>query len=211
MGQTIYFTKEDPAIRHLICADAQMAELVERVGAYTLELRTDYFATLIRSIIGQQLSAKVARVIWQRFVELCGEVRPESVLALDEESLRGVGFSRTKVCYIKDLAQKVLDGKLDLETVSSQSDEDIMKALTQVKGIGQWTAEMFMIFSLGRPDIWALDDVGLQRAIKWLHGLSEPPKGDVMKQYGQAWKPYRSVASLYLWEAINRDLVREKM
>jgi DNA-3-methyladenine glycosylase II len=210
MGYTIYFTKEDPAIRHLICADARIAELIKRVGAYTLELRTDYFVTLTRSIIGQQLSAKVARVIWQRFVELCGQVRPERVLALDEQSLQGVGFSRSKVCYIRDLAQKVLDGTLDLETISSQSDEEIIKALVQVKGIGKWTAEMFLIFSLGRPDILALDDVGIQRAVKWLYGLSGPPKGDVLKQYGEVWKPYRSIASFYLWEAINLNLVREK-
>jgi DNA-3-methyladenine glycosylase II len=207
MSYTLYFEHDSPAICHLNRRDRCMANLIAQIGSLELSLRTDYFANLVRAIVGQQLSAKVARVIWERLMALCEVIEPEVILGLDDESLKQVGLSRTKVCYIKDLAQKVGQGTLQLDALSTMADEDIIKALTTVKGIGKWTAEMFLIFSLGRPDILALDDVGLQRAMRWVYNLPEYPKGEVMKQYGEKWRPYRSVASLYLWEAVDLGLV----
>jgi len=201
-------TKNCNAVLGLNSADPQLAGLIDLIGEFTMPLRTDYFASLVRSIIGQQLSVKAAATIWKRTLQACGEMRPETILALDEEKLRAAGFSMSKITYVRDLAGRVLSGELDLERLSEMPDDEIIGALTKVKGIGVWTAQMFLIFSLGRPDVLSTADLGLRRALGWLYQLDETPGAKDFEQYGEKWQPYRTTASLYLWEAINRGHLR---
>lgn len=207
MVDTIIFKKDSPEILRVSSFDQRVKVLTDLIGEYTLSLRKDYFASLLRAIIGQQLSAKAAKSIWNRTVQACGVVTPEAVLSLEEETLRNAGLSKQKIIYIKDLSQKVALGEIILPELERLEDHRIVGYLTSVKGIGRWTAEMFLIFSLGKPDVWPLDDLGLRRAVKWLCGLNDLPGKDDMKNLGELWKPHRTVVALYLWEAINRGFV----
>jgi DNA-3-methyladenine glycosylase II len=214
--EKLQFHRGDAVLQTLSASDPILAALIEKVGDYELNLRSDCFSALVRSVIGQQLSVKVAGTIWRRTQDLCvskgdgGEICPETITNLSEEALRGVGLSRTKVVYIKDLAQKVSAGEIDFQILRSLPNPEIITQLTAVKGIGTWTAEMFLIFSLGRLDILSLKDLGLKRAIQWLYGLKKFPSEQTMLKYGKKWAPYQTVASLYLWEVINRGLIKEK-
>lgn len=207
--EKLQFVRDDAILQTLSASDPVLAGLIEKIGDYELSLRGDYFPALVRSIIGQQLSVTVARTIWSRTQDLCGEVYPETILNLSEEALRGVGLSRTKVVYIKDLAQKVTEGAIDFQNLIALPNSEIINQLTTVKGIGTWTAEMFLIFSLGRLDVLSLKDLGLKRAIQWLYGLKKFPTEGTMLKYGKKWAPHQTVASLYLWEVINRGLIKE--
>lgn len=208
MNNTIHFDKNSPAIIHLTSIDAKLAELIGRIGEYTLTLRTDYTSSIIRAIIGQQLSVKVARTIWCRLLDLCSIVTPQILLSASNDDLRKVGLSRAKIVYIQDFSMKVLSGEISFDEICCQDDELVIRTLSKVKGIGQWTAEMFLIFSLGRRDVLAVNDAGLCRAVKWLYELDNLPSVSEMTELGKKWKPYRSVSSLYLWEAINKSLIK---
>jgi len=184
-----------------------MGRLVAAVGPLELPPFREPFFALARSIVGQQLSMAAASTIWDRLVAL-GDMRPETLIALGEDELRGVGLSRAKVGYLKDLAARVLDGRLNLAALPSLSDEAVIAEATQVRGIGRWSAEMFLVFALNRPDVLALDDAGLLRAAGWLLGLGRPASRDELAEAGERWQPYRSLASLYLWRAIGLGLVK---
>ena len=193
------------AIKHLRRADPVMRELIKQVGACGLKpgARGDHFTTLLRAIIGQQLSAKAAETIWLRLVALHAngrKIAPEDVLAMDVKLMRGAGLSNAKVAYAKDLAQHVVDGRLKLNRVSRLPDDELIAELVAVNGIGRWTAEMFMIFRLGRPDVWAIGDLGLRNAARNLYGI-EPTKGN-LEAVAEPWRPWRSVASWYLWRSL---------
>jgi DNA-3-methyladenine glycosylase II len=207
--EKLEFKIGDSILQALCFSDKRLALLIKTIGDYHLDLRTDYFPSLIRSIIGQQLSVSVARTIWQRAETLCGDVTPQVITALNDDEFKKIGISAKKVSYLKDLSQKVLDGAIDLEKLTSLPDNEVIERLVRVKGIGRWTAEMFLIFSLGRLDILSLGDLGLKRAIQWLYGLKKSPAERTMKLYAKKWVPYRTVASLYLWEVINQGLIKE--
>lgn len=206
MVDTIIFKKECPEILQVSATDQRVKVLTDLIGEYTLPLRKDYFASLLRAIIGQQLSVKAAKSIWNRTVQTCDVFTPGAVLSLEEETLRNAGLSKQKIISIKDLSQKVASREIILAELGRLEDHRIVGCLTSVKGIGKWTAEMFLIFSLGRLDVWPLDDLGLRRAVKWLYGLNDLPGKDDMISLGEQWKPHRTVVALYLWEAINRGL-----
>ena len=196
---------QDDINRTLTQADPELGGLIARIGHIRIPLSEDYFAALANAIVGQQLSGRVADVIWARLKALMGgSVTPESLLAADDADLRGIGMSNAKVRYIKALSEAVASGALPLSELAAADDEEIIRELTAVKGIGRWTAEMFLIFSLGRPDVFSCGDGGLQRAFQWLYGI-EPTKENLLRISG-AWLPYRTYASLYLWEALNRKL-----
>ena len=183
-------------------ADPVMSSLVKECGPLALKPTDDYFFTLVDSIASQQLSSKVAATIVRRIKALVPgkeTLNAEDIDALPDETLRGVGLSWSKVRYIKDLAAHVLSGELDLAHISQLEDEEIIKELVTVKGIGRWTAEMFLIFSLARPDVLAVDDFGLRAGMQRLYGLPDLPKPAQMREIAEPWKPYRSYASLYLW------------
>lgn len=210
MKQFITCNSTDKIIFELKARDERLAALIAFIGGYSLTLRTDFFASLVRIITGQQLSVNAARVIFERVSEACdGEIKPQTIVSLDEETLRTAGLSKPKIVYLKDLAQKVLNDEINFAEIESLTDSEIIEVLTTVKGIGRWSAEMFLIFSLGRQDVFAVDDIGLQRSVKWLYGLdSSSGKGEI-EMLSQGWRPYRSVASLYLWEVINRGLIKK--
>jgi len=194
------------AIAHLKRADPVLARAIEAVGPFRLKLDRNRFATLAESIVHQQLALKAAKTIAARFRQLYGDGRgrfpaPAELLRTPPRRLRAAGLSRQKIRYLKDLARKCENGTLRLDRVARMDDEEVVAALTEVKGIGRWTAEMFLIFSLGRPDVWAVGDLGLQLAVKKLYRLRKHPLPVKMQALGEPWRPYRTVASWYLWQA----------
>jgi DNA-3-methyladenine glycosylase II len=194
--------------RELAERDPVLDRLIERLGPLELPKPREPFIALARSIVGQQLSVQAAGTIWLR-VNLGGPVTPERLLSTDEQELRAAGVSRPKIRYLRDLSARVLDGRLDLERLPSLPDEEVIAEVTQVLGIGRWSAEMFLIFSLGRPDVLALDDVGLLRSAGWLLGLGRNATSLELAEAGDKWRPYRSLASMYLWTAIERECLKQ--
>jgi DNA-3-methyladenine glycosylase II len=193
------------AVAHLRKVDPVMRDLIKTVGKCELTpgARGDHFTTLLRAIVGQQISAKAAESIWQRVIALHPDgrkLRPEDILAAPEADLRACGLSNAKTAYAKDLAQHVVDGRLQLNRISRLSDDAIVDELIAVKGIGRWTAEMFMLFKLGRSDVWAVDDLGLRNAVERLYDV-QPTKAKMI-EIAEPWRPHRSVASWYLWRSL---------
>jgi DNA-3-methyladenine glycosylase II len=204
MSDTLAYTLESAEVRHLMAADGTLGELIGRIGPLEQRLETDRYASLASAIVAQQLSDKAASTIWGRLVAaLEGDPTPERILAADDTTLRGAGLSGSKTAFLRDLAMRVADGSLDLDRVAALPDEDVIAALTEVKGIGRWTAEMFLIFSLGRPDVLAIDDGALRSTVTWLYGLDAEDDRTAIARIGEAWSPYRTCASLYLWSALD--------
>lgn len=192
------------ACRRLAAADPIMRRIIADVGRCTLKPRTDYFATLCDSIIAQQLSVTVAGIIFDRFAALYPRRRPtpQAVLGTPLRRLRAIGLSRQKADYLKDLAAGCLDGRIKLNRLARQSSEEIIASLVSIHGIGRWTAEMFLIFSLNRPDVLPVDDFGIRKAIRRWYGLRSLPKSARTRAIGKAWHPYESVACWYLWRSL---------
>jgi DNA-3-methyladenine glycosylase II len=187
-----------------------MRALVEQHGSLSVEERrrgrpADAYGTLIRSIVGQQLSTKAAATIFGRVLDLFGgEVpAPKQLIGADPDALRAAGLSRAKVAYLRDLAERVEDGDLDLDHLIELSDEQVSEQLTAVKGLGQWTADMFLIFHLGRPDVLAVGDLGIRRAVERAYGLPEIPDAATLTRIAEPWRPYRSLGCLYLWASLD--------
>ncbi|MDO8964460.1 MAG: DNA-3-methyladenine glycosylase 2 family protein [Coriobacteriia bacterium] len=199
------FDQASPEIRAL-AHDPVMAEVTRSVGDVSVGLEDDRFVALARAIVGQQLSTKAASTIWGRFAAL-GPLEPAAVLGHSETQLRGVGLSGSKCTYVRDLAHRVASGDLDLESLDALDDDAVIADVTRVKGIGRWTAEMFLIFCLARPDVLAVDDNGLLRAGGWALGLGRAATGAELAAAGEAWRPFRTAASLYLWASLDRGLV----
>lgn len=200
----------ETATKHLSRADPVMRRVVKAVGPCLLKpgARGDNFTTILRAIVGQQLSAKAAETIWQRLIALHPngkKVHPEDILTSTDKQLRAVGLSNAKVSYAKDLAQRVLSGELQLARIGRFDDERIINDLVAVSGIGRWTAEMFLIFKLGRPDVWPVDDLAIRNAVKRAYNL-EPTKSN-LANVAEPWRPWRSVASWYLWRSLALDPV----
>lgn len=201
-------TQSAAALAHLRSADPVMADMIERWGPLHLTYTDDYFFTLVDAIASQQLSGKAAATIVGRIRALVPgkeRIEPSDILALPDQALRDAGLSWSKVSYIKDLAQRVDSGQVHLGRISEMEDEEIITELVAVKGIGRWTAEMFLIFSLARPDVLAVDDLGIRAGIKRLYDLPELPKPPQMREIGEPWRPYRSYASLYLWRSADNS------
>jgi DNA-3-methyladenine glycosylase II len=191
------------AQRHLCRRDPQLGKLIKCVGPCTLQPGGEAFPLLVRAIISQMISTKVAKTIAAR-VEAAlhpAGVVPSAVSAASEEVLRGVGLSRAKVLALKDLAQKSLSGELPLERLPDMSDEEVIASLVGVRGIGRWTAEMFLIFSLGRLDVLPVDDLGLRAGVCEVYELAELPGRAELRERGEIWRPYRSIATWYFWRS----------
>jgi DNA-3-methyladenine glycosylase II len=183
--------------------DPTMAELVERYAGVSLASRGDAFGTLARSIVGQQISVKAADAVWGRFVAQIGEVVPARVAEFGESGLAGCGLSRRKIEYLCDLAGHFVGGQLDPSAWLRLSDDEIIAELTAVRGIGRWTAEMFLIFHQLRPDVFPLDDIGLQRAVFERYFSGERQTRRALAEFGERWRPWRSVATWYLWRSLD--------
>lgn len=197
------------AIDVLKQADATLATVIDQVGDCTLiqEQQTgDIFLSLCESIIYQQISGKAAVTIYRRFLELYPErsfPTAEDILSTDDEMLRKAGLSRAKAVYLKDLAQKVLEGLPTLDELKEMADETVIQHLTQVKGIGRWTAQMLLIFRLHRWDVLPADDLGVRAAVRRAYGLADLPNKKEVEQIGLKWKPYRTIATWYLWRSLD--------
>ena len=191
------------AAAELAQGDAVMAELVARYAGLGLGSRGDPFSTLARSIVGQQISVKAADAVWARLLGAVERIAPEAILAAGEQTLAGSGLSRRKVEYLTDLAAHFANGRLQPERWAGLDDGEIIAELTAVRGIGRWTAEMFLIFNLLRPDVLPLDDIGLQRAVclRYFGGEKLAPKA--LAAFGERWRPWRTVATWYLWRSLD--------
>jgi DNA-3-methyladenine glycosylase II len=195
------------ARRLLLRRDPILASLIRQHGPCGLAdaLRADHFAALVRAIIFQQLSTKAASTIHARLLSLLpgGVVTPAGVAALTEAQCRSVGVSRQKAMYLRDLSEKVLSGDVTLDAIDALDDEAVIAALTKVKGVGRWTAEMFLMFRLHRPDVLPVGDLGILTAVQKAYGLRKRPTPDRLRKLGDAWKPYRSIACWYLWRSLD--------
>ena len=193
------------AIRHLQAADPVMGGIIERVGAYRIQFREPAFETLVRSIVYQQLSGRVAQVIFGRLVAAlpAGVLTPEAVLVLRPAKMRALGLSKQKTAYIRDLARLTRNGELDFQALPELADTEVIERLTQVKGVGVWTAHMFLIFALRRTNVLPSGDLGIRSAIRKAYGLAELPKPAEIETIGERWQPYCSVAAWYLWRSLD--------
>jgi DNA-3-methyladenine glycosylase II len=200
----------DEADEHLRSVDHVMRRLIDERGPIDPEIdrrgsRPDPYEALARAIVGQQLSTKAARSIWERLVEILGGAFPQApvLLAEDAETIRGAGLSRSKVNFLRDLAERIDDGRLDLGRLAELPDEDVIATLTEIKGVGPWTAEMFLIFHLGRPDVVSTGDLGIRRAVQIAYGLDELPGPTDLERIAEPWRPHRTLACLYLWRSLD--------
>jgi DNA-3-methyladenine glycosylase II len=203
------------ARRALMRRDPVLGATIKSIGPCGMadRQRKDHLSALVGSIVSQQLSTKAAATIFGRFTALFPDNHisdAAAIAAFDDATLRGVGLSGQKVSYLRDLSARIVDGRLDLDALETLPDEQVIERLTAVKGFGRWTAEMFLMFRLHRPDILPVGDLGIQNAIQRLYKLRKRPDPKRMMKIGEAWKPYRSVASWYLWQTLSNQPLSKK-
>lgn len=192
------------AIHHLTQADPVLRAIIERVGPYRIQYGVPEFHSLAESIVYQQLNGRAAETIFGRFTALTGDpVTPCGILKLTDAQLRSVGLSKQKSSYLRDMAERASRGELDFSKLHELSDEEVIKHLTQVKGVGTWTAQMFLVFTLRRPNVLPTGDYGIQTAIKKHYKRRKLPKPTTMEKLARPWEPYRSVACWYLWRSLD--------
>lgn len=197
------------AVRLIARRDPVIRELVRRYGPCGMAAaqKADHFTALVQAITSQQLSTKAARTIFGRIAALHdgAGITPHGFTSITDEALRAAGLSRQKITYVRDLSAKVIDGTLPLDSLDALDDEAVIEAITKVKGLGRWSAEMFLMFRLHRRDVMPVDDLGISKAIQKQYGLRKPPRADRMRKIAEAWRPYRSVACWYLWRSLETD------
>lgn len=192
-------------VKHLTASDPILKSLIDTLGPFEIEYHPPTFQTLVRSIVFQQLSGNVARVIYGRLETAINRdsLTPDSILKLRPERMRKIGLSAQKTTYIRDLASKTKSGEIVFESLTSASDQEVIDTLVQVKGVGVWTSHMFLIFALQRPDVLPIGDLGVRKAIQRAYNLAELPKPDEMEKIAQPWRPHCSAASWYLWRSLD--------
>jgi DNA-3-methyladenine glycosylase II len=195
------------AADHLSSHDPRLAPVIARYGLCTIQPHVNYYQDLVESIIGQQLSVKAAATIRDRFKALFDDAlpSPEMIIATDVQSMRAAGLSNQKANYIRDLAQHIIDGRISFDDIDALSNEEIITKLTDVKGIGEWTVHMFLMFCMGRLDILAHGDLGIRSGIKKLYGLEQLPSPQEVRAIADAnhWQPYASIACWYIWQSLD--------
>ena len=193
----------DDALEHLRGADSILAKVIETAGPFTIVRRPDPYASLLRTILFQQLAGPAASAIQRRWLALYGDdgrvPTPEQLLATPDEAFRSTGVSRQKAGYMRDLAQHVADGRLDFTELADLPDDEVVKRIVAVKGLGEWSAHMFLIFHLGRPDVMPVGDLGVRNGMKLAYGLEVTPTPAQAREIGARWAPYRTVGSWYMW------------
>jgi len=194
------------AVAHLRAADPLLSDVIDRVGACKFAPRAEgtHFDAVVRAIVYQQLSGKAAATIHARVMGLYGNrpPAPAELLETPDSDLREAGLSRQKLSYLKDLAEKVDSGEVPLDDLEEMQDDDVVDALVKVKGVGRWTAQMFLMFRLGRPDVLPDLDLGIQKGVQLMHGLDALPPPRRVLELGEPWRPYRTIASWYLWRSL---------
>jgi DNA-3-methyladenine glycosylase II len=194
------------AVNHLRRTDPVLAGIIERVGPFRMEYREPTLETLVRSIVYQQLSGRVARVIFGRLAgTLPGGMSAEGILKLRTGRMRALGLSAQKTTYIRELARHARRGSVAFESLPGLADEEVIAQLTQVKGIGVWTAQMFLMFALRRPDVLPVADLGIRSAMRKAYGMTELPKPHEIEAIAQAWRPYCTIACWYLWRSLENE------
>ena len=204
----------DAAVSHLRKTDLTLAHIIDTIGPFTLEPRDGIFRSLARAIFFQQLAGPAARAIMNRVLEALGTddrrfFSPDEFLSATDEEIRSAGLSRQKLACLRDLADKFASGELSEDEFDSLGDEGVIARATLVKGIGRWTAEMLLIFSLGRPDVLPVDDLGVRRGFQQTYGMGDLPKPEEMQRIAEPWRPYRSVGTWYMWRSLGVALPEE--
>ena len=201
------------AEQHLAQHDKKLAKVISRSGPCRIKPHTDHYGELVGSMVGQQLSSIAAGTIWRRVLDLFGGKMPtpEELIKIEDQKLRDVGLSWNKVRYVKDLAQHIIDGRLDLDHIATIPNEQVIEQLMAVKGLGEWSAHMFMMFGLGRLDILPVGDLGVRKAVMKLYGLKEMPTPEqiITISNKNRWHPYESVASWYLWQSLDNNPIKK--
>lgn len=201
---TIVIDRHDNAVKELGESDPQMNKLIEIVGNVTVSTRPDFFKSLVRSIVGQQISVQAASTIFGRLETLFeNRLEPAAILEVSDEQLWTTGLSRQKIKYLRDLTAKAYDNTINFNQMDDMENTSAIKLLTSIKGIGTWTAEMFLIFSLGRMNVLAVDDIGIQRGAKWLYEVDKSERRRVLLDKKPVWDPHLTIASFYLWEVVH--------
>lgn len=210
MSKVITLTPESLSIRRLCARDKRLAKVIAMIGPITYTAADDSYVFLISTIIGQMLSNKVAAVLNTRLLDLCnGSVSPQVINCFPDEELRSIGISNAKVSYIRNLTSAVAAGIIDFDTISTLSDQEIIKLLTTVRGIGAWSAKMYLIFALDRPDVLPVEDIAFLQGYRWLYKTADVKPAAVSAKC-QKWKPYSSIAARYLYRALDAGLTKEE-
>ncbi|WP_187159434.1 DNA-3-methyladenine glycosylase family protein [Lactobacillus helsingborgensis] len=201
------YTLKNKKVQFLISSDVQLGSLIKSVGTAELELEANGFRCLVKYIIGQQISDKARETIWKKLCRDLHDIKPSVLLATDLKSMRKIGLSRRKISYIYALAKSVDDNTIDFKKLKILSNEKIISSLTKVYGIGRWTSEMYLIFSLGRENVLSTSDGTIQRSIKSLYNLDDLPSRKKLIEYFNKWKGYETIVSVYLWNALKKGLI----
>ena len=199
---------KDHRVQYLISTDDSLGRLIRYLVSSELTIEEDGFQCLVKYIIGQQISDKARETLWSRLLHICVSVTPSAVLSMDSAELRGIGLSGRKVEYIKVLANSVIDSTIDFGTFPTLTNAEIIAKLTALKGIGSWTAEMYLIFSLGREDVLSRNDGTIKRTIQWMYALNKLPSSKEIASYFSKWNQYATIVSAYLWKSVALGLTQ---
>ena len=206
MKQKLKIKLEDERIQHLITTDSTLSELIRVIGDIELEIEKDGYCCIVKYIIGQQISDKARETIWQRLCKLCGPVTPINFVEQSYEQLRGLGLSGRKIEYLRNFSSCLISKKFDLKEMKFLSNQEIIDKLILIKGIGHWTAEMYLIFGLGRLDVLSVNDGTIRRSIQWMYNLKYLPKRQDIIDCFKKWEGYETIVYLYLWKSISLGL-----
>jgi DNA-3-methyladenine glycosylase II len=211
MEETIYlkYDLNNEKVQYLVHSDETLGELINYIGTSEIVIEKDGFKCLVKYIIGQQISDKARETIWQRLYTIFDKVNPSNILSISDNNLREVGLSSRKVNYIKTLAESIIEKRVDYAELQTLSNEKIISKLTALKGIGRWTAEMYLIFSLGRENVLSKGDGTIRRGIQWMYNLNDPPSQELLSKYFINWTEYATIVSSYLWESIKLGLTKQ--
>ena len=202
MRTLLEFKLSDERVRFLVSTDTKLAKLITYIGDADLEIEKDGFQCIVKYIIGQQISDRARETIWQRLRNICKDLTPAGINNLSVKDLRSIGLSGRKVEYIKNLTKYVIEREIEFEKLQYMSNEEIIETLTSIKGIGRWTAEMYIIFSLGRINVLAKGDGTIRRSIQWMYKLETLPSANELTYYFDKWKGYETIVSAYFWKSI---------
>ena len=205
---SLHYDLDNEKVKYLITTDDKLGKLIKYINKTELIIEEDGFKCIVKYIIGQQISDKARETIWQRVCAILKNITPENILAINDNELRKVGLSERKINYIKTLASAVISKDINFCDFKELTNEEIIKKLTALKGIGQWTAEMYLIFSLGRENVLSKGDGTIRRTIQWMYDLEKLPSSEILLKYFSSWTQYATIVSSYLWKSIELGLVQ---
>lgn len=205
----VCYNLSNEKVQHLVKNDEKLSLLINHIKSCELNIETDGFKCLVKYIIGQQISDKARETIWQRLCSNLEEIKPSNILRISDNELRKSGLSYSKILYIKELAINIVENNINFKKIKGLSDDEIIEVLTSVKGIGRWTAEMYLIFSLGRENVIPREDGTIKRTIKWMYDLENLPTKSEIERIFQKWNGYSTIVSAFLWKSIELNLTQK--